>query len=140
MNQFPRRHPARATARALLVTAAVSLLLGAAGCVYRINVQQGNFLDQKAIDQVTPGMNRSQVRLLLGTPMVGSAFDTDRWDYVYYVKIGKTRRTSSRKVTVFFDGDKVTRVEHPDGPENRVAKDAGPAPATAPAATPTQSQ
>ena len=43
-----------------------------------------------AVAQVEAGMTRSQVRFLLGTPMVADSFDQDRWDYVYFVKIGKT--------------------------------------------------
>ena len=58
----------------------------ASGCVYRINIQQGNFLDQAAVDQVKPGMTRSQIRYLLGTPMVADPFAKDRWDYIYYLK------------------------------------------------------
>jgi outer membrane protein assembly factor BamE len=107
------QHPALSSvARRLLpIILAVATLLGAAGCVYRINIQQGNFLDPKAVDQVVPGMARSQVRFLLGTPMVGSPFDSDRWDYVLYVKRGRSAEPVQRKVTVFFEGDKVARVE-----------------------------
>ena len=47
----------------------------ASGCVYRINIQQGNFLDQAAVEQVKAGMTRSQVRYLLGTPMVADPFE-----------------------------------------------------------------
>ena len=57
------RHRARALA--LLLAAAL-----AAGCVYRPDIQQGNLLSVEDIDQVTVGMTRSQVRYLLGTPMV----------------------------------------------------------------------
>jgi len=136
MNDFSRRLSARTAARALLLTVALALL-GAAGCVYRINVQQGNFLDQKAIDQVTAGMTRSQVRLLLGSPMVSSAFDSDRWDYVYYFKPGRLKRPIERKVTVYFDGDKVTRLDQPEDQHSRVATGATPPPAEpAPANTP----
>ena len=59
-------------------------------CVYRINIQQGNFLDQAAVDQVKAGMTRSQVRYLLGTPMVADSFNKERWDYIYYLKKGRT--------------------------------------------------
>ena len=34
-------------------------------------------------------MTRSQVRYLLGTPMVPDVFDNDRWDYLYYFKHGR---------------------------------------------------
>src|SRR5271154_3646078 len=85
----------------------------AAGCVYRINIQQGNFLDQKAVNEVKTGMTRSQVRYLLGTPMVADSFDKERWDYIYYLKKGRSRRVDSRRVTVFFDGDKVANLDKP---------------------------
>jgi outer membrane protein assembly factor BamE len=85
----------------------------AAGCVYRINIQQGNFLDQTAVDTVKEGMTRSQVRYLLGTPMVADSFNKERWDYIYYLKKGRTRHIDSRRVTVYFDGDKVARLDKP---------------------------
>jgi len=99
------------------------LLLGCAlatigsGCVYRINIQQGNFLDQAAVDQIKAGMTRSQVRYLLGTPMVADTFNKERWDYIYYLKKGRSRHVDSRRVTVFFDGDKVARLDKPTDAE-----------------------
>ena len=92
---------------------AVALALAAGGCVYRINIQQGNFLDQAAVDTVKTGMTRSQVRYLLGTPMVADSFNKERWDYIYYLKKGRTRHVDSRRVTVYFDGDKVARLDKP---------------------------
>jgi outer membrane protein assembly factor BamE len=89
----------------------------AAGCVYRINIQQGNFLDQTAVEQVKAGMTRSQVRYLLGTPMVADSFDKERWDYIYYLKKGRSRHVDSRRVTVYFDGDKVARLDKPTAAE-----------------------
>jgi outer membrane protein assembly factor BamE len=82
-------------------------------CVYRINIQQGNFLDQAAVDQVKDGMTRSQVRYLLGTPMVADSFDKERWDYIYYLKKGRSGHIDSRRVTVYFDGDKVVKLDKP---------------------------
>ena len=92
---------------------AIGLALAAGGCVYRINIQQGNFLDQAAVDTVKTGMTRSQVRYLLGTPMVADSFNKERWDYIYYLKKGRTRHVDSRRVTVYFDGDKVARLDKP---------------------------
>ena len=89
----------------------------ASGCVYRINIQQGNFLDQKAVEQVKAGMTRSQVRYLLGTPMVADPFVESRWDYIYYLKKGRSRHVDSRRVTVYFDGDKVARLDKPTAAE-----------------------
>jgi outer membrane protein assembly factor BamE len=89
----------------------------ASGCVYRINIQQGNFLNQGAVDTIKPGMTRSQVRYLLGTPMVADTFDKERWDYIYYLKIGHSRHVDSRRVTVYFDGDKVAKLDKPTAAE-----------------------
>ena len=85
----------------------------ASACVYRINVQQGNFLDQAAVEQVKTGMTRSQVRYLLGTPMVADTFDKERWDYIYYLKKGHSRKVDARRVTVYFDADKVAKIDKP---------------------------
>lgn len=86
------------------------MFLGTAGCVYRINIQQGNFLDEETVDQVEPGWTRSQVRFLLGTPMVSDVFHANRWDYVYYFKRGRSRKVERHHFIVYFDGDNVQRV------------------------------
>src|SRR6267154_6550721 len=99
----------------LFLISAVSLV--ASGCVYRINIQQGNFLNQGAVDTVKEGMTRSQVRYLLGTPMVADSFDKERWDYIYYLKKGRTRHVDSRRVTVYFDGEKVAKLDKPTDAE-----------------------
>jgi outer membrane protein assembly factor BamE len=101
--------------QSLLLGASISLV--ASGCVYRINIQQGNFLDQGAVDTVKPGMTRSQVRYLLGTPMVADSFNKERWDYIYYLKKGRSRQVDSRRVTVYFEGDKVARLDKPTDAE-----------------------
>ena len=97
--------------------AGILIAFAVCGCVYRINIQQGNFLDQKAVDQVKDGMTRSQVRYLLGTPMVADSFNKERWDYIYYLKKGRSRHVDSRRVTVYFDGDKVTNLDKPTDAE-----------------------
>jgi outer membrane protein assembly factor BamE len=102
---------------------AAGIALAAPACVYRINIQQGNFLEQAAVEQVKPGMTRSQVRYLLGTPMVADSFNKERWDYIYYLKKGRTNHTDSRRVTVYFEGDKVARLDKPTA-EQAAAQDA----------------
>jgi outer membrane protein assembly factor BamE len=88
----------------------------AAGCSggkigpHRIDVQQGNALDQENVARLKPGLNRSQVRFLLGTPLVVDPFHNDRWDYVYvYYKAG--RLAEQKRVTLYFEGDALARIE-----------------------------
>lgn len=95
--------------RGLALAALAGLLLG--GCVYRINIQQGNLLDEEQIEQLEVGMTRKQVRFLLGTPMVDDPFHAERWDYVYYLALGRRDPIMSHMLTVYFDGDLVSRIE-----------------------------
>jgi outer membrane protein assembly factor BamE len=82
----------------------------ASGCVYRANISQGNLIDQKDLDKVTVGMTRNQVRFLLGTPMIDDPFHANRWDYVYYLKVGRKDATFKRWVSVFFADNAVSEI------------------------------
>lgn len=98
---------------AVLAALAATVVL-AAGCVHRIDIQQGNFLDTEDIERVSVGMTRVQVRSLLGTPMVADPFQGSRWDYLYYLKKGRLRKPERRHFVVYFNGeDKVARIERP---------------------------
>jgi len=104
--------PRRLTPALSLAFAAIVTSLSLQGCVYRMTIQQGNFLEQRALDQLQVGMTRSQVRYLLGTPMVPEAFDNDRWDYLYYLKKGRLKSPEQRHLIVFFEDEKVARVDN----------------------------
>lgn len=77
---------------------------------YRIDVQQGNALEQESVDKLKPGLTRSQVRFLLGTPLVVDPFHTNRWDYVYNFRKGG-KLTEERRLVLFFNGDVLARIE-----------------------------
>ena len=92
---------------------AILVVLGgllSGGCVYQAALSQGNLLDQEDIDQVEVGMTRGQVRFLLGTPMIDDPFHEDRWDYVYFFRIGRDKAVFKRWISVYFDGDNVTEI------------------------------
>jgi outer membrane protein assembly factor BamE len=98
--------------------ATVTVACGLDGCVYRMDIQQGNFLEGKTVDQLQVGMTRTQVRYLLGTPMVPDLFDKDRWDYLYYFRHGHLRAIKQRHLAVYFKEDKVMRFERDNVPES----------------------
>ena len=77
---------------------------------YRIDIQQGNFISQDMVAQLKPGMSKEQVRLTLGTPLLTDIFHADRWDYVYYREKPGAKR-EQRKLTVFFEDGKLTRLD-----------------------------
>ncbi|THF66885.1 outer membrane protein assembly factor BamE [Pseudothauera nasutitermitis] len=77
---------------------------------YRIDVRQGNYVDQEMVAQLRRGMTREQVRFLLGTPLVVDMFRNDRWDYVYVFAPGRGQQ-EQRVLSVFFEGDRLDRLE-----------------------------
>ena len=82
----------------------------ASGCVYRSNIAQGNLIKQDDLDTVEIGMTRNQVRFLLGTPMIDDPFHKDRWDYVYFLKVGRKDAAFKRWVSIFFADDRVSEI------------------------------
>lgn len=98
----------------MLRTLAFALVLPISACgwlaPYRMDIQQGNFVSQEMVLQLRRGMTRDQVKFLLGTPLVTDIFHANRWDYVYFLdRPGEERR--QRRVVVFFEDDKLVRVE-----------------------------
>ncbi len=110
--------PHRLRCRLIPLALGAWLLAAASGCVYRMNIQQGNYLEGKQVDQLEVGMTRTQVRYLLGTPMVPAVFDRDRWDYVYYFRRGRLQKPEERHLAVYFAEDKVTRFERDNVPHS----------------------
>ncbi len=89
---------------------ATLMVLWLSGCAveryfleYRINVQQGNLIEQKQIVQLRPGMTRDQVRYVLGTPLLQDPFHADRWDYVYRFEDGQTGQITMRNIYMYFN-------------------------------------
>lgn len=96
--------------RKLTLLILLSTLLTTSACVYKASISQGNLVKQENLDQIEVGMTRSQIRFLLGTPMVDDPFHADRWDYVYYLKIGRKDASFKRWVSVVFVDDKVSEI------------------------------
>ena len=109
----------------LAAAALVALLMGVStsGCIYRMGIRQGNFIDAAEVAKLENGMTRSRVAFLLGTPMIPSAFDKDRWDYMYYMKDQRRVAADIRRVTVYFEEDKVKQIVK--GPDRGAAPHIG---------------
>ncbi|MBD5800768.1 Outer membrane protein assembly factor BamE precursor [Azoarcus sp. Aa7] len=105
--------------RVLILPAVVAVAGLVAGCSFspltdrlnphRVDVRQGNYVDQEMVARLKKGMTREQVRFALGTPLVTDVFHADRWDYVYTFRPGRGE-PQHRVLSVFFDGDKLDRV------------------------------
>jgi len=83
------------------------------GCMlvpHKMDIQQGNYVDQAMVAKLKPEMTRSQVRFILGTPLIADMFHPNRWDYVYLTGKANDVRVHHR-ITAVFDGDKLKQVE-----------------------------
>ncbi len=123
----PHRAPVRSVFAALAATAAIAL----AGCqtletylpsvrsfgVYKIDINQGNYITQDMVDRLKVGQTRAQVRLALGTPLVQSAFRDGRGDYVYEFR-RQGRMVEHRQFAVHFVDDKLARWEGDEMPQS----------------------
>jgi len=94
----------------LLILGAPLLLSACFLAPHKVDVQQGNYVDQEMMSKLQLDMTRSQVLFVLGTPLVTDAFHPDRWDYVYLTgKAGDVNRR--RGITLVFSEDRLIRVE-----------------------------
>ena len=71
---------------------------------YRVEVVQGNVVTKEQAEAIKPGMNRAQVRDILGAPLLTDAFHQDRWDYVFTIR-RQGAEPQRRSVVVLFDGE-----------------------------------
>ena len=98
--------------RTILLTAVFASLI-LSGCslkrprlprVHKITVQQGNVITQEMVDQLKPGMTRSQVAFIMGEPVMRNSFNEDRWDYVYSIELPGVF-SNVQSVSLFFVED-----------------------------------
>jgi outer membrane protein assembly factor BamE len=82
---------------------------------YRIDIVQGNVVTKEQAALIKPGMNRTQVRDILGSPMVADLFSGNRWDYIFTLQRQGTE-PQRRHVVVMFDGELVKSLQAPELP------------------------
>jgi outer membrane protein assembly factor BamE len=103
--------------RKLLLVAALAAATSGCGILYKQPIYQGNLIEKTAADQLAVGMSRQQVQALLGSPSVADPFHHDRWDYVASERTGRIGRTQVKDLTLWFDGDSLTKWEGDYFPE-----------------------
>lgn len=71
---------------------------------FKLEVQQGNVVTSKMLLQLRPGMTKSQVRFIMGTPLIQDSFHGKRWDYAYQLREGGKLK-EQRRVILDFEND-----------------------------------
>ncbi len=87
--------------------------------VYKLDINQGNFLSEDMVNKLKVGQTKPQVRTALGTPLLNDVFHENRWDYIYeFQRQGKT--VEHRRLTVYFIDDKLARWEGDEMPPSAI--------------------
>ena len=96
-------------------TLVLFVILLTASCVYRPDLQQGNLLNIETIDRIQIDMTKSQIKYLLGGPVVGPPYEENRWDYIYLYQprmdTGSNENSQRYWLIVYFENEKVIRIE-----------------------------
>ncbi len=82
---------------------------------HKMEINQGNMVTPEMRHKLKLGMTRSQVQAILGTPLVNDVFHTNRWDYVYRLE-KKGKLLEKQRMTLYFEGDSLTRIDEGDMP------------------------
>jgi len=94
-----------------LVAACCALSMSAcSNWIYRIDVPQGNFLEQKDIDKLRIAMTKEQVQFVLGNPVAENSFDDNVWHYFYSLKSGNGKRDFEKQLVLNFEDNKLVKM------------------------------
>ena len=90
----------------------ISLLLSNCSIprIFQVVISQGNLVDQEMLDKLEIGMTESQVKFVMGTPLISDTFYPDRWDYFTSVTQGDNTYTN-QKITLYFEDNKLVSWE-----------------------------
>ncbi len=88
-----------------------AIIVTLSGCVYRMDIPQGNRIDPALVEQLEIGMSRNQVEFLLGTPAVVDLYQPNKWQYVFYLKTGDDGSIVKSVMTLTFTDDLLSAIE-----------------------------
>ncbi|MHC5225824.1 outer membrane protein assembly factor BamE [Ignatzschineria sp. LJL83] len=95
----------------------LGLVFLAVGCskfsMHRVDVFQGNYIEQQRLENLKPGMTKSEVQLLLGTPLIEDVYDPSIWYYVFFHSSSSGSVKEARQVRLHFDAQ--GRYQYIDG-------------------------
>ena len=100
----------------------ITLCMALSGCsnflhVYKADLAQGNLVTKEMVDKLKPGMTPSQVRYVLGTPLLTDTLNPRRWDYLYdyvpgtYARKAGLPEVNNRHMTVWFENGVLSKID-----------------------------
>lgn len=116
----------------LILICLSALLVSVSGCSslapYKMEIRQGNYITAEMRKKLRVGMSRQQVVSVLGSPLVNDVFHANRWDYIYRFE-EKSELVEQQRLTLYFEGDFVKRIDDSWADEHKVEEGAAVTPA-----------
>lgn len=92
---------------------------------YKMDIRQGNYVTPDMRDKLKLGMTKTQVRYVMGTPLINDVYHENRWDYVYSLQ-HERKIVDSQKLTLYFEGDNLVRIGDDNMPAATAPADGSP--------------
>ena len=108
-NHIVLNYNIRPLLRSSLIVGLLALSLLGSGCLYRIDIQQGNIIDSEQLTNLKQGMTQEQVRYILGSPLLQDVFHAQRWDYYYSLKPNQGE-FSEHKLQLYFKAGRLQKI------------------------------
>jgi outer membrane protein assembly factor BamE len=89
-----------------LVTACADWLPDA----HKLDLQQGNTVKLEQLEAISIGMSKTEVRKIMGEPMLADPFHNQRWDYIYRFIPNKGFERKSL-LTLYFEDDVLVKID-----------------------------
>lgn len=77
---------------------------------HKLDLQQGNTVKLEQLEGISIGMTKSEVKKIMGSPMLSDPFHNQRWDYIYRFIPSKGFERKSL-LTLYFEDDVLSRID-----------------------------
>ena len=77
---------------------------------HKLDLQQGNTIKLEQLESIEIGMTKSEVRKIMGSPMLSDPFHPQRWDYIYRFIPNKGFERKSL-LTLYFEDEMLVRID-----------------------------
>ncbi|MCF6235938.1 MAG: outer membrane protein assembly factor BamE [Gammaproteobacteria bacterium] len=89
----------------------ISSILLISGCsIHKVDIQQGNIIDAELVKKLTLGMDKKQIKFILGEPLVTSAFSNNSWNYIYSLQLGDGSKSEIKHLSLLFKDDTLSQI------------------------------
>ncbi|MXZ55006.1 MAG: outer membrane protein assembly factor BamE [Gammaproteobacteria bacterium] len=90
--------------------------------MHQPEIEQGNIITQKMVDQLRPQMTKPQVEFVLGKPVYQNSFNVNRWDYVF-TKESRTGERERKVLTLRFEEGELVGISGDYRPQGDAAEE-----------------